>query len=169
MIRFLISVFVFLLLFSATPAQAHRQPEALTTIKFNSNTGKIEIIHRLHAHDLAQALPKIQGDDHQTLEALKTRALVSLHVEEHFQIIDQKTRQPIQLSLVGAELEGEHLYVYQEFDGELPSMLALRHDVLRALFPAQVNTINLTIGSDLHTLVFSGKDKWKTFSEAPNP
>lgn len=141
--------------------QAHRAPEALTTIEFNSNTGLTEVVHRLHLHDLEPNLNRILKEKRQSLETLEGRARVAIYVQERFAIVPGGGNKPLNLTLLGAEIEGDSLYVYQEYKGELPSSLKIRNDILRDSFSNQINTVILKVASNLHSLKFSKDDKWK--------
>ncbi len=160
-----IATTIFALLFATAPFFAHRKPEALTTIEHNANTGTIEIVHRLHAHDAEQALAKVLHKPQLTLDSIEARAQLALYVEKRFQIVDQASKEPVTLTLIGAEHDGEYALVFQETESPLPNTIALRHDVLRDVFPNQVNTVNLSLNSKIRTLIFTEKDKWKTLQE----
>lgn len=140
---------------------AHRGPRALTTIEQNQNTGTIEIVHRLHLQDAEDAIRKIYSEKDLTLETIEGRAQLALHVEGTFQVVDGETDKPISLSLVGAQIEGDIILVFQEHTDVLPKLLKIRHDALRETFPQQVNTVNIRLGSYVRTLVFR-ENKWKT-------
>jgi hypothetical protein len=68
---------------------------------------------------------------------------------------------PLELDLVGAELDGEFVLVYQELGGELPDVIAVRNDILRDVLPAQVNHVNIAVGGEVRTLTFQGDDEWQ--------
>lgn len=161
MIRSLIIASLLALLFGAGPSFAHRVPEGLTTIARNANTGAIEIVHRLHTHDAERALSELLQKPQLTLDTLEARAQLALYVESRFQIIDHANGEPVKLTLVGAELDGEYVLIFQESATPLPNSLSLRHDALRDVIPNQVNTVNISLDSQLRTLVFAEKDKWK--------
>lgn len=146
----------------AVPAWAHRLPEGLTTIELNENTGHIEIVHHLHAHDVEIALSEVLKDPQWSLDTLEARAQLALYVEKHFQIVDRSNGKPIKLKLIGAELENDEILVFQEAKAPLPSSLSMRHDALREIIPEQVNTVNILYGTQTRTLVFARKDTWKT-------
>jgi hypothetical protein len=161
-LKHIIAALAFLIWVS--PLLAHRLPEALTTIERNSNTDTIEIIHRLHLHDAEMALSDKFPDVDLSLDSVTGRAQLALYVETQFQIVDLATREPLKLKLIGAELDGDSVLVYQEFKGALPDNLTIRQDALRENFPNQVNTINISLGSQIRTLIFKDKDSWKTLT-----
>lgn len=159
---FLTSTFICIgLILCTQPVHAHRVPESLTTIERNPHSGTIEIIHRLHLHDAELALTEETPNNNLSLDSLKGRAKLALHVEQTFQLQDAETNERVTLTLVGAEIEGESILVFQEYAGEFPRFLKLRHDALRNFFPNQVNTVNVTFDSHTRTLIFDGNPKWK--------
>ena len=152
--------FIGLLLF--TPIlSAHRTPEGLTTIERNPNTDTIEITHRFHLQDAEEAMQVILADKNLTLESIEGRARLSLHVETAFQIADDESDTPFSLLLVGAQIEGDQILVFQEYTGKFPPAIKVRHDAFRDAFPQQANTLKVKLDSRIHTLVFRDANKWK--------
>ena len=149
-------------------ALAHRLPESLTTIRENATTGNVEIVHRLHAHDAEIALSEALQQPRISLAALEAQAELALYIEQRFQLAEAQTHAPIELTLLGATLEGDYVLVFQETAiKSLPAALAVRNDILRGTFPDQVNRVNLFLRSELRTLVFRGDDSWKEVTPAP--
>ena len=139
-------------------------PGSLSTIKTNPSTGSIEIIHRLHNHDAELGVTAVLNDRSITLDTLVGRAQLALYVEERFLIAefaDGVVGAPLELDLVGAELDGEFVLVYQELGGELPDVIAVRNDILRDVLPAQVNHVNIAVAGEVRTLTFQGDDEWQ--------
>jgi hypothetical protein len=142
---------------------AHRMPGSLSTIKLNPSTGTTEIIHRLHNHDAEFGVAAVLDDRTISLDTLIGRAHLSLYVEERFvlaRVENGVVGAPLEVELVGAELDGEFVLVYQEFNGELPNAIAVRNDILRDVLPEQVNHVNIAVGGDVRTLTFEGDDEW---------
>lgn len=152
------------LLFTIGPhlVLAHRQPEALTTISYNSNTGSTEIVHQLHAHDAELILDELPKTELITIDSLEGQARLALYIEERFELARQSGDPLANVKLLGAELEGDTLYAYQEITGALPLNIRIRNDILRDFLPNQVNTVNVHTETRVRTLVFSNKDRWKT-------
>lgn len=160
-----LQIAAFTLLCFAAQLPAHRLPGSLTSIALNQSTGVIEIVHRLHYHDAETGLARILGIPDLSLDSVEGRARLALYVEERFGMAAQtggEPDQPLRLILVGAEADGEFILVYQEFRGQLPDTLAIRNDILRDAFPAQLNQVNLSIGQQVRSLTFSGEDRWQT-------
>lgn len=149
------------LLLALLPAAAHRAPGSLSTIDFNAATGMLEIVHRLHLHDAEIGVAAVLDDPQLSLSQLESRARVALYVEERFQIMSGDA--VIGLRLVGAEIAGDYLMVYQERNGPLPAKIRIRDDILRDAFEGQVNQVNIANGAAVRTLTFATDDVWHTF------
>jgi hypothetical protein len=156
-----VAAILFALLAVAT-ADAHRAPGSLTTIEFNARSGQVEIVHRLHRHDAELGVGNIVGEPALSLNELRSRAQLALYVEERFRITADGEDLP--LDLVGTELAGDYLLVYQERARALPPRIAVRDDILRDAFPTQVNQVNITDGEEVHTLTFAGDDVWHEYA-----
>lgn len=162
--RFFICLLGTAMLCIAALSHADRQPGSLSTIKTNPVSGNIEIIHRLHNHDAELGVMAIYRDRGLTLDSLVGRAKLALYVEERFIVAELSgdgVGAPLNLELIGAELDGQFILVYQEFRGELPAKIAVRDDILRDIFPEQVNHVNIAGGSQIRSLVFQGDDGWQ--------
>jgi hypothetical protein len=149
----------------AVAAHAHRMPGSISTIKKNSAGDSIEIIHRLHAHDAELGLNATMTEGRVSLESLRGQAQLALYIEARFSLAGFEDGQPgsrLPLELIGAELDGEFVLVYQEFAGELPARLAIRDDILRDVFPDQINHVNLATDGAVRTVTFSDDDEWQT-------
>lgn len=147
-------------------ASAHRAPGSLTTIKWNAQSGKTEIIHRLHSHDAEIGVGTMIGVNDISVLSLEGRAYIALYVEERFAIASQQGALP--LDLIGAELAADHVLVYQERPGRLTGRIRVRDDILRDAFPSQINQVNVEDGGVVRTLAFSDDDGWQTFEFSPD-
>jgi hypothetical protein len=58
----------------------------------------------------------------------------------------------------------EFVLVYQEYAGELPARLAIRDDILRDVFPEQINHVNVATGGEVRSVTFSHDDQWRTLN-----
>jgi hypothetical protein len=142
---------------------AHRMPLGMTTVTYNPNTDSVEIVHRLHRHDAEQAMQQVIAEPGVDLMEVSVQARLALYVEAHFKIArvaDGKPGKALALELVGGELDGDYVLVYQELPGQLPLEIAVRDDILRDLFPEQVNRVNVTTDAGTKSLVFKQDDSW---------
>lgn len=151
---------------SAT-AVAHRAPGSLSTIEFNPRTGNTEVVHRLHSHDAELGIGAVIDRNDLSVLSLEDRALIALYVEERFLIESEEG--PLHLSLVGAELAADYLLIYREMVGKLPDVIRVRDDVLRDVFPEQINQVNIDTDGSVQSLVFANDDGWRRFETAPEP
>lgn len=154
------------LLFAAL-ADAHRMPGSISTVKRSASGETIEIIHRLHTHDAELGIAATLGKRNISLDTLVDRAQLALYVEERFAIANlagQKIGGKLALELIGAEMDGEFVLVYQEFAGELPARLAIRDDILRDVLPGQINHVNIATGGEVRSVTFSDDDEWRTLN-----
>jgi len=143
---------------------AHQKKTAITTILFNERTGNIEIMHRFLIHDAEHAAKKISGKSFggqaNIIASEKTRQTFSQYVNERFSILDQNG-EPLELTLLGSEIDGGSIWVYQEtpIPADLQSM-TIRHNALRDIWREQVNRVNIERNKITETLIFQGNIEW---------
>ena len=139
-----------------TPAaHAHQIKAAITTVLFNPRTENIEVMHRFNLHDAEHAVKALFNKHADILDDEKTQQEFADYVTEHFALLNNEN-EPLDLSLVGFEVEGKHFWVYQE-TAQPPALegLKIRHDALRDLWPTQVNTLNVEGNGPIKTLTFT--------------
>lgn len=152
----LLSVSVSLLLCSSS-LMAHRLMSTISTVKWNPATSTMEVEHRANAHDIEHvfgaALARQGG-----IESLRGRTWLALQLAAQFELWHSGV-DVIPLDLVGAELDQEFLYVYQEAAIDaLPDRLTVRNDLLRSGEDEQVNYVNVYFPDGIRSLTFSGSD-----------
>jgi hypothetical protein len=109
-------ILVALLLGSAC-AVAHRGHAVWTDISWSDD--HFEIVHRMHLSD-AITVSRYMGAS-QPIDDMRSLALVALYVEERFLLLGQSG--PIALETIGAEIEDDFIFVYQEWAAGLPEGL----------------------------------------------
>lgn len=144
----------------APSAFAHRSQSVLTLVSWNPSTSKLEVIHRMHAHDAEVGIAKATGataaPDVDIAQA-KNQAKLMLYIEKHFSL--KAPAGIIALEPVGAELEAEAVVVYQE--AKLPAPppeLTIENRILRDVFDQQTNLVNVKLAQETRTLIFADKD-----------
>ncbi|MDM7862002.1 hypothetical protein QTP81_15470 [Alteromonas sp. ASW11-36] len=141
---------------------AHQQKAAISTVLFNERTGNIELMHRFILHDAEHAAKRLlpeAGDIH--TDADTQQAFVT-YVLSRFAIGDLEQRQ-LQLTTVGFEIDGKHLWVYQETPiPESLTGLTLIHAAMQEIWPKQTNTVNIEGRGPLRTLTFNAGDGAKS-------
>lgn len=137
---------------------AHRAKLTLTSISWNDRSDMLEVEHRLHVHDALTALGRADPEAAPDLVALRNRAKLALLVEQDFSLT-LPDGEAIALETIGAELEGDQLYVYQEAELDTaPDALIVDCRLLRRFFNDQGNHVNFKVGDKLTSLFFSGDD-----------
>lgn len=141
---------------------AHRQAAAITKLLFNPRTHNIEVMHRFYLHDAEHAVREILGKKADVLNSDQTRADFAEYVQERF-TIKSDTGKELALSLVGFEVEGKFLWVYQETpDVKGLKSITMEHNALRDIWPNQINMVNVEGKSKVKTATFDGSIEWIT-------
>lgn len=150
------------LLAGVAGAFAHQLKAALTTVRTNPRTELVEVVHRFYVHDAEQALPLLLGPGaaggSDLYDDPAARLRFALYVHEAFRLSANDTALP--LDLLGAEIEGEHLWIYQI--GPVPAAdartLQVHQPALQELWPDQVNQVNVRLRGPVRTLEFRAGD-----------
>ncbi|WP_019676227.1 DUF6702 family protein [Arsukibacterium perlucidum] len=143
---------------------AHEMKTALSKMLFNQRTGNIEVMHRFYVHDAEHGVKQLFDKNADLLNNQHTQQQFDQYVAEHFSL-SSLAGEPIALSLVGGQLDGRFYWVYQE--AAIPKKLTglrLKHSSLQALWPAQVNTVNIEGIGGVKTLSFDNKTSWQQIS-----
>ncbi len=143
-----------LLLVISQFAAAHQIKAAITTVLFNPRTENIEVMHRFNLHDAEHAVKVLFDKKADILGDEGTQKAFADYVAARFNLLNAKD-ESLALKTVGYETEGKFFWVYQETE-QPPELegLRIRHDALRDVWPAQVNTLNVEGQGDIKTLTF---------------
>lgn len=143
---------------------AHEMKAALSKVLFNDRSGNIEVMHRFYVHDAEHGVKQLFDKSADLLNNEQTQQTFSRYVSEHF-ALSTLAGEAIPLSLVGGQLDGRFFWVYQEapIPAELQG-LRIKHDALQALWPAQVNTVNIEGRGEVKSLSFDSKTGWQQLS-----
>ena len=138
-------------------ASAHQLQVAISTVRPIPRTATIEVIHRFYSHDAEHALSSMAGRRVDIFRDEASQQAFGRYVGAHFQLRDQDEK-ALPLSLVGVELDGDFIWVYQEtpIPGELIG-LTVSNTALLDEIPGQVNTVNVECDGELETLEFTEK------------
>jgi len=159
----------FLLLFAAlvvvasSPSYAHQQKTAVTRLLFNSNTGSLEIMHRLFLHDAEHAANVVFGAKQDIIQSADSRALFGSYVVNRFAVAydDSASLQELTPIYLGEEIDGQYLWVYQEVPdfatrhSGKAMQLRIINSVLRDVWPDQSNLVNVERGGKIESITFS--------------
>ena len=142
--------------FTSLPVAAHEAARVETEVTLNANGG-VEIIHVLQLSAAQRLLYKADVIDKNDLTGLKSRAQAALYASERFSL--KADGNDIPLDILGAEVAGGHLYIYQTGTlSELPENWSAQNTILRDLSPRFDNLINVPTKDGIQTLVFRGSE-----------
>ena len=143
---------------------AHEMKAALSKVLFNDRSGNIEVMHRFYVHDAEHGVKQLFDKSADLLNNAQTQQIFSQYVSEHC-TLTTLAGEAITLSLVGGQLDGRFFWVYQEapIPAELQG-LRIKQDALQALWPAQVNTVNIEGRGEVKSLSFDSKTGWQQLS-----
>lgn len=147
---------------------AHEQKTAVTRILFNPNTQHIEVMHRFLVHDAEHAAGQIFGIGQDLLQSEESRELFSSYVINRFSIaaeFDNGESTELNLEYVGAEVDGQFLWVYQETD-VLDTVVSFRmvNMALRDVWPDQSNLVNVEKEGEVFSVLFDGGAEVRTLN-----
>ena len=135
----LVSVAVLcLLLLSIQATQAHREHGVWTELIWRED--HFEITHHMHLQDAHAILAALKVDS--SLDSPEGLAHLALYVEDRFLLSEDG--KPVRLDLIGAEAEGDFLYVFQEWHRARPTALPdIKSTLLTDVHPNAVTWIHV--------------------------
>jgi len=140
----------------ATPVAAHDAPRVETVVELNADES-IDVTHTLQLSAAQRLLFKAGVIDKNDMTGLRARAQAALYASERFELNANGNR--IELDILGAEVAGGHLYIYQTgFLHEFPESWSARNSILRDLSPRFDNVVNVPTSDGIKTIVFSGSN-----------
>ncbi|MEE4152709.1 MAG: DUF6702 family protein [Erythrobacter sp.] len=154
MIARLLAVLALLL---AAPLAAHQQKIAISILSHNDRTGMLEVVHQVPLHDAEHALRALGIRQADIINSIESRRAFARYVADRFELAaDGK---PVELALLGSEIEAGGLYVYQEAPSPgRGSELEVRSMILVDIWARQENRVNFGDGTNVETLIFRAGD-----------
>jgi len=147
-----------LLLTLSVSTSAHQLQAALTTIELNPRSELVEIVHRFYAHDAEHALAEVAGIEGDIRTDPALLEAFGRYVARHFSLTDAEGN-ALEPELVGAEVEGDFLWVYQQLPaGDFGRIARIGHDSLQEVWPQQENRVNLRRDDGVRTLILRNRD-----------
>lgn len=126
---------------SAGPASAHRLDAALTLVELAPHGRSVQVTHRLYAHDLEHALD-LGAIGMGWFDSEAGRRTIGLYAARRFGL-QTDAGAPVVLDYVGAETEGDLLYVYFTGTLEPTPALTVTNRLLHDLSARQINLVNV--------------------------
>ena len=140
----------------AAPAAAHDAARVETVITLSS-PDLLNVTHTLQLSAAQRLLYKAGVIDRNDMTGLRARAQAAIYASERFEILANGN--PIPLEILGAEVLGGHLYIYQTGSlKNLPERWSARNSILRDLSPRFDNVINVPTANGIRSIQFSGPD-----------
>ena len=147
---------IFFATMAAGSAIAHDAPRVETEVVL-TDENIVEVTHILQLSTAQRMLFKAGFIDKNDLSGLRTRAQLALYTAERFDLFADTEKLP--LELLGAEIDGGHVYVYQSGTVEsFPEKWTARNAILRDINPDFDNIINVPTEAGIKTIVFDGTD-----------
>lgn len=156
-------------------AAAHEQAIGFTDMAVFTGEGgdptcaaspcRIEVAHRLSIHDAESTLMALLGARADLVGDPAAQEKLEAYVAERFSMIDLETGKPIELTLLGGEVERGYYWVYQEsLTPSGVSDISISQSVLMDAIPRQTNRVNIRHHGAVKTLTFSGNARAQSFS-----
>lgn len=158
--RFLIPL---LALFFAAPLFAHQQKAAFSQVLMNPRSGMLEVAHRFWLHDAEHAVQQLFDSKADIIADEATQQRFASYVVERFSI-READGQPIVLSFVGAEIERNFIWIYQEAKPPRTQRLTISHNALLDIWSGQENMLNVEGLGELKTVFFQAHQKEATIN-----
>ena len=133
-------------------AYGHRAEFSLTDMRGQPDRGTLEVTHSIHLDDAMVLLASLGAPDGSLSRATQTQLM--LYVDRHFALTAGE--RTLALDPVGAQMDGDFLWVYQELKLErLPERLQVGCTLMQDFAVGQTNQVDFRVGDDVKTLHFS--------------
>jgi len=146
-----------LALLLAAPLAAHQQKIAISILSHNERTGMLEVVHQVPLHDAEHALRALGVRQADIINDTESRRAFARYVADRFELAAGGAQ--VRLALLGSEIEGGGLYIYQEAPSPgRGAVLTVRSLILTDIWARQENRVNFGDGTEVETLIFRAGD-----------
>jgi hypothetical protein len=138
-------------LFASDSALAHREHAGLSELTLNRVSGELEIVHRLHWHDIYLAL-EFSAEEVESFALDQAPARLETFAREGFSLTYEDGGEITQ-SYVGSERDGDYVFIY--FTAQPPETgraFLIDNRLLVEEQPQQSNLTNIRVGEDIASL-----------------
>ncbi|MEN9873890.1 MAG: hypothetical protein RL186_787 [Pseudomonadota bacterium] len=146
-------------LLGPSAAFAHRMDVAMSVVEINPISQKLEVSHKLYAHDLEGAL----GAGSVSLTWFETKAAeqaLLAYCAQHFSLATEDG-QKIALNYIGLELLGDQIALYFDAPAYSAPNLRVHSTFLHERSDAQINYVNVRAHGQTLSAVFAAGDRPK--------
>ena len=152
-----------LLCLFATVGNAHTLRHTTTELTWRPDAQAIEVVHQIHLDDAMYLLSGL-GDPRGVLD-VATQARLMLYVERNVDFWRGDGTTALVAEPVGAEFEGDYLWVYQTLSvNSPPRQLRVKLQLMHEYFSDQQHLVNWIRGSTTRSLHLSTADDEGTFA-----
>ena len=128
---------------------AHTLQQTTTEITWHPDTHWLEVVHSVHLDDALQLMADL-GDPNGNLN-VEMQAKLLLYLETAFNA--KQGKNPLMFEPVGAQIEGDYLWLYQQAQVlTYPMELAIEIKLLHGYYPVVHHQINFSVGGQVQTL-----------------
>jgi hypothetical protein len=148
-------------------ASAHKFYVSTSQIEYNQQEKNAEIIIRIFADDLENALGKRAGRSVKIGQTEDFDKLALAYLRDTFELRN-RSGQIVKLNWVGKEVQTDMVWIYVE--AKMPEGLSgaqLRNRILFEMFSEQVNIVNTKFNGKQTGLMYQQGDKFKSITERP--
>lgn len=140
-----------------TPALAHQQKIAISTVALNPRTQRIELMHQVPVHDAEHAL-RVQGAETPDIVGSEaSREAFARYVTRRFLL--SVNGDVVTPDYVGSEIVGGSLWVYQDVPAPAAEVLiTVNSQILTDIWARQENRVNIGGGTQVTTFIFAVGD-----------
>ena len=147
------------------PAAAHQQKVTISTLEHNPRTGMLEVVHFIPLHDAEHALRTQGVSAPDVVNDVESRRAFARYVAARFSV--EVNSEPIAFIVLGTDIDGGRLLVYQEAPSPgAGSELLVHAQILTDIWARQENRVNMGTGTSVDTLIFTSGDRPK-FARLP--
>lgn len=149
----------------AYSTSAHKFYVSITQIEYNQKEKNAEIIIRIFADDLENALGKRAGRSVKIGQTEDFDKLALAYLRETFEFRN-RSGQAVKFNWVGKEVQTDMVWIYIE--AKMPEGLGgaqLRNRILFEMFSEQVNIVNTKFNGKQTGLMYQQGDKFKSITE----
>lgn len=141
---------------------AHQQREAYTTVVLNNKNATVEVMHRVLLHDAEHIFPhlvdyKKLGLSLDLLSDKRSQRVLADYIKSSFALADGDQK-PLPLNLVGFEVEGKFLWVYQESSSLINDALFVKYSAMQEFWSDHINHINVESGREVQSIRLEKSD-----------
>lgn len=158
---------------SCGAANAHEQAVAFTELVLKANGVetdcsvegcRIEVAHRLAIHDAESTLMGVLGARADIYGDRDAQAKLEEYIAGRFSVTDAVSGEPVNLTLLGGEIERGYYWVYLEGEVAAETVeLDISNTVMMDAISNQTNRVNIQHNGATRTLVFRGGSRPKAY------